>query len=286
MKERVIKIFIFGLNQVGKTTIVEYFRERKFIPQSPTIGVSISRLIFSRLVLDITDVGGQELFRREWTSYLKKPHVLMFVIDGTDRITSRIRQGRQELDRILGIPRISGVPLLVLINKSDAALSMSKRAAMDKYQLQSIKDRQVAIYEVSAKTGVNMDAALNALTSMVLKDDAIEYFVNEEVRKQSRRLLTSFNEFMKKGTSAFKKKEYFEAIASLNIAKELYSNLFQLGVVESGKSYQKLVSMIAEAERESSSMTEDEVLAGKAPVGAEVAGDTGGGKGRKQSWLE
>ncbi|MHA1680665.1 MAG: ADP-ribosylation factor-like protein [Promethearchaeota archaeon] len=250
MEDQTIRIFIFGLGKAGKTTIVEYFREKKFIPQAPTIGVSISRLIFSKLILDITDVGGQELFRREWTSYLNKPHVLIFVIDGMDRDAARIKEGRKELMRILEVPRISNVPLLVLINKNDYTLAMSRKAAIDKYQLDGIRNRQVVIYDVSAKTGNNMISALNALTSMVLKDDAIEYFVSEEIREQSRRLKVNFKDFTQKGNNALKKKDYVGALANLNIAKELFSNLFQLGVIEDGKSYQKLTNLISHAERE------------------------------------
>ena len=41
-----ISIFIFGLDRVGKTTIVEFLKEKKFLPQNPTIGVSISQIVF------------------------------------------------------------------------------------------------------------------------------------------------------------------------------------------------------------------------------------------------
>src|SRR5271157_6566704 len=92
-----ISIFIFGLDRVGKTTIVEFLKEKKFLPQNPTIGVSISQIVFQNLTLEFTDVGGQKRFRADWDNYLKKPHVLVFVIDASDRDDARIQEARQEL---------------------------------------------------------------------------------------------------------------------------------------------------------------------------------------------
>lgn len=242
-------VFLFGLNKAGKSTIVEFFREKRFLPQTPTLGVSITQLVFSELVVEFTDVGGQEAFRKDWTTYLKKPHVLLFVIDGLDRDPARIRDASAELRRILQEPSVTGVPLLVLINKMDDPLAMSRKIVDEKYNLGTIAGRDVTIYEVSAKSGERMEAALNALTSMVLKDDAIEYFVNAQVKQQAKQLAASYKDFVARGQDALKDKRYEEALASFNLAKEISSNLFQLGVLSSGKEYQKLASAIAKAEQ-------------------------------------
>ena len=96
-----IQIFVFGLNKVGKTTLVEYLREKKFVPQSPTIGVSISQIIFQNLTMEFTDVGGQKQFRQMWEEHLKQPHVLVYVIDASDRDEDRVQDGRFELHKLL-----------------------------------------------------------------------------------------------------------------------------------------------------------------------------------------
>ncbi|MHA1699065.1 MAG: ADP-ribosylation factor-like protein [Promethearchaeota archaeon] len=250
MPEDAIQIFIFGLGKAGKTTMVEYFREGRFIPQAPTIGVSINRLVFSKLVLEFTDVGGQEAYRKEWVNYLKRPHVLVFVLDASDRDPSRIELASKELFRILRHPKAVGVPLLFVANKIDLPLVMPKKVIIEKIGLNEIKDRQVAVYEASAKTGENMDAVLNAMTSMVLKDDAIEHFLNKEIQERARSLLSQFRALCKKGDLAYKKKNLEEALANLNLAKEIASNLFQLGVISDGKTYQKIGTLSAKIERE------------------------------------
>ncbi|MFX0102359.1 MAG: ADP-ribosylation factor-like protein [Candidatus Hodarchaeota archaeon] len=250
MNPRKIQIFVFGVSKVGKTTLVQYFREKRFIPQAPTIGVSINQLIFSNLTMEFIDVGGQKVFRREWNNYLKQPHILAFVIDASDRDEERMQDGRDELYKLLNNPKVTGVPLLVLINKIDLELRMAKQAVEKYYYIDGIVDRDVAVYEVSAKTGENMDAVLNAMTSMVLKDDAIEYFVSDQIRTRSKELLSGYKGFLQRGNESFKKGVYDEALACFNLAKEIATNLFQLGIVSSGKEYKKLTNLIAISEKE------------------------------------
>ncbi len=263
-----INIFVFGLNKVGKTTLVEYLREKKFIPQSPTIGVSISQIIFANLTMEFTDVGGQKQFRQMWEEHLKQPHVLVYVIDASDRDEDRVQDGRFELHKLLKNPKATGIPLLILLNKVDVATRMQKLVVEKKFALDSIKDREVAVYEVSAMTGQNLDAVLNAMTTMVLKDEGIEYFVNEQVKQESKQLLDRYKKFTDAGNEAFKHGLLDQALASLNIAKEIAANLFQLGILSRGKDLQKLANLIARIEKQHDSQQE---LRQAASAGAQPA---------------
>lgn len=247
-----ISIFIFGLDRVGKTTIVEFLKEKKYIPQNPTIGVSISQIVFQNLTLEFTDVGGQKRFRADWDNYLKKPHVLVFVIDASDRDDARIQEARQELHKLLENPKVVGIPILILINKVDLSpeLIMQKETIVKKYGTNKISGRDMAIYEVSAKTGKNLDAVLNAVTTMVLKDEGIEYFVNEQVKEQSKELLGRYKKFQDAGNEAYKLKQFDQALASFNIAKEIGANLFQLGILSRGKDFKKISNLIVKIEKE------------------------------------
>ncbi|MHA1680009.1 MAG: ADP-ribosylation factor-like protein [Promethearchaeota archaeon] len=244
-----IQIFLFGLNKVGKTTLVEYFREKKFIPQSPTIGVSISQIVFSNLTLEFTDVGGQKRFRKDWENYLKRPHIMVYVIDASDRDEQRIQDGRNELHKLMVNPKTTGIPLLILINKIDLEMVMLKDIVEKRFGLNKITGREVAVYEASAKTGKNLDAALNAMTTMVLKDEGIEYLVSEKVKEQSRQLLVRYKKFYSAGQEAFKMGNLEQSLASLSLSKEIASNLFQLGILPSGRNYKKLSNLIAKIER-------------------------------------
>ncbi|MHA1369754.1 MAG: ADP-ribosylation factor-like protein, partial [Promethearchaeota archaeon] len=242
--------FVFGLDRAGKTTLIKYFTEKKYIPQTPTLGVSITNIIFSKLELLFTDVGGQPAFRPEWEKWLKKPHVLVFVADATDRNPDRIQESLKELNRILMNRQVTGVPLIFLSNKVDLPLAMSKQTMMKKFKILETRDRTIAFYEVSAKTGLNMMAVLNAIASIVLKDSAIEYFVSSEMRRQARALLANYKDFLKRGENALNSGRPSEALANLNIAKEISSNLFELGVISDKKTIQKLNRMLSRAKND------------------------------------
>ncbi len=246
-----LQIFVFGLDRVGKTTLVSYLQENKFVNHAPTIGVSISKIILSNLTLEFTDVGGQKRFRPDWENYLKQPHIMVFVVDASDRSEDRIQDGRSELHRMLQNPKTTGLPLLVLINKVDLDLRMQRDIIEKKYGLDKIEGREMSIYEVSASTGQNMEAALNAITTMVLKDDGVEYFVNQKVKEQVRALQDRYKKFFQAGMEAYKAKNLEHALASMNIAKDIASNLFQLGVLAAGgRDYKKLANIVAKLERE------------------------------------
>lgn len=63
--------------------------------------------------LSVLAVGGGEDLRRYWCDYLRKTHVLVYVVDSSDR--SRLPLARAELHRLLKVePQL---PVVVLGNK-------------------------------------------------------------------------------------------------------------------------------------------------------------------------
>lgn len=63
--------------------------------------------------LHVLPVGGAEDLRRYWADYLRKTHVLVYVVDSSDR--SRLPLAKAELHRLLRVePQL---PVVVLGNK-------------------------------------------------------------------------------------------------------------------------------------------------------------------------
>jgi ADP-ribosylation factor-like protein 8 len=60
---------------------------------------------------------------------------------------------------------LDGLPLVVLGNKNDIDGALSETAIVNSLDLNSIKDRTVAVYSVSCKNMVNIDKVLKLLTS-------------------------------------------------------------------------------------------------------------------------
>ncbi|MHA1370578.1 MAG: ADP-ribosylation factor-like protein [Promethearchaeota archaeon] len=171
--------FVFGFGKAGKTTMLEYFSEGRYIPQGPTIGVSLKNLAFPEILLHFVDVGGVGNLREGWTNYLNEPKVLIFVFDATDRNPARIELASKELFRILKHPKTKGVPLIFVINKIDLQLAMRKNHAIKKIGIDKIKDRCVQVHEISAKTGENINTLLNEIKKVANKHDERKIPANE-----------------------------------------------------------------------------------------------------------
>lgn len=65
------------------------------------------------VVCDVPSVGGGEDLRRYWLDYLRRTHILVYVVDSSDR--SRLPLAKAELHRLLRVePQL---PVVVLGNK-------------------------------------------------------------------------------------------------------------------------------------------------------------------------
>jgi ADP-ribosylation factor-like protein 8 len=70
-----------------------------------------------------------------------------------------------QLHQLLAWPSLDGLPLVVLGNKNDKEGSLSETELVNSLDLNSIKDRTVAVYSVSCKNLVNIDKVLKLLTN-------------------------------------------------------------------------------------------------------------------------
>lgn len=86
------------------------------VPQGSVLGPVFLRsysFYFIFLINSLVAVGGGEDLRRYWADYLKRTHVLVYVVDASDR--SRLPLANAELHRLLGVePQL---PVVVLGNK-------------------------------------------------------------------------------------------------------------------------------------------------------------------------
>ena len=58
---------------------------------------------------------------------------------------------------------VQGIPLLVLGNKKDLPEALSQEQLVERFELNSISDREVACYSISCKDKINIDITLNWL---------------------------------------------------------------------------------------------------------------------------
>ena len=82
---------------------------------------------------------------------------------------SGMKKARKALHDLMVAPQTEQIPLLVLGNKSDLPNSRSVDDLIELLDLQSITEREVSCYGISAKEETNLDAVLKWLVNKASK---------------------------------------------------------------------------------------------------------------------
>jgi ADP-ribosylation factor protein 1 len=77
------KVVMVGLQNSGKTSILNFLIHNKFIVVAPTAGFNVENLIYENEKYIFFDVGGK--VRSLWTCYYENLDGLIFVIDSNDK---------------------------------------------------------------------------------------------------------------------------------------------------------------------------------------------------------
>lgn len=85
-----------------------------------------------------------------WESYYKDCHAILYVVDGTD--PSRFKHSKELLHKLCKDPKVSNIPIILLINKCDDKKVVSKAQVFNQFELDKC-GKEVNIHSVSAFTG-------------------------------------------------------------------------------------------------------------------------------------
>ncbi|CAN2389597.1 ADP-ribosylation factor family, partial [Pristimantis euphronides] len=110
------QILVLGLDGAGKSSVIHAISTNTTkSSSSATHGFNTAQILSQGLRIELLEVGGSHNLRTYWNQYVKKTHIMVFVVDSTDDI--RLQLARHELHRLLEeAPRL---PLMVLANKQD-----------------------------------------------------------------------------------------------------------------------------------------------------------------------
>lgn len=118
------KILFLGLDNAGKTTLLQMLKVNRAVSAEPTIHPNSEELIVGQLKLKAFDLGGHETARRLWQDYTTTVDGVVFLVDAVDR--QRFPEAKRELDNLLSSDELRGVPFLVLGNKIDMQAAASE----------------------------------------------------------------------------------------------------------------------------------------------------------------
>lgn len=113
------KVMLLGLDNAGKTTILNYFKNNPEKNPIPTIGFNVALTSKRFTNAAIWDVGGQEAARKLWMNYVKNCTMLVYVIDLSDK--DRFKFAFTELLKILNgfDGSLRNTPIIIVGNKTD-----------------------------------------------------------------------------------------------------------------------------------------------------------------------
>jgi len=80
-----IPITVIGLPYAGKTTLVNWLREKRFTRPKPTVGFDFDQIQVGDVFFNIFDISGQKSYRASmWKSYVMTSVGIIFVLDSTN----------------------------------------------------------------------------------------------------------------------------------------------------------------------------------------------------------
>ncbi|XP_066152078.1 ADP-ribosylation factor-like protein 6 isoform X1 [Euwallacea fornicatus] len=172
VRKKEVNVLVVGLNNSGKTTVVNSFKSEddKVADIVPTVGFSVERFQNQNLAFTAFDMSGHGRYRDLWEHYYKDCHGIIFVIDSSDRL--RLVVVKEELDLLLQHPDISRkkLPILFFTNKmdcKDALSSVKIAAALGLAGLDKIMDKPWHISASNALTGEGLQEGVEWLTQQI-----------------------------------------------------------------------------------------------------------------------
>lgn len=109
-KKPELKVLVVGLDNSGKTTIIERMKKSK-AKTTPTVGFEQCEFAYSNVNLTVVDMSGAARYRALWEHH--SSDAIIFVVDTSDRL--RMCVAKNELEELF----TARLPLLVLANKID-----------------------------------------------------------------------------------------------------------------------------------------------------------------------
>ncbi|MBD3212442.1 MAG: GTP-binding protein [Candidatus Lokiarchaeota archaeon] len=174
-----VKVFLFGVQEVGKTSMVRRMKTGKFNDNyfTPTRKFNIEYVKEEEGFLAIWDMPGQRAFRKKWLLGLQDSNILIYMIDVSNQL--QFEESKREFWRILNRYELKNVPLIILGNKIDL-MNHSNGNNMNKMQLHRLEQEIFDFFEfdrisgrewkflfTSVKTGYNIDNVLNTVFKMI-----------------------------------------------------------------------------------------------------------------------
>eukprot|EP00927_Polykrikos_kofoidii_P043727 TRINITY_DN37807_c0_g1_i1.p1 TRINITY_DN37807_c0_g1~~TRINITY_DN37807_c0_g1_i1.p1 ORF type:complete len:232 (-),score=50.65 TRINITY_DN37807_c0_g1_i1:57-752(-) len=125
------KLLLLGLDNAGKTTLLQMLKNDRLIAQVPTLHPQTEEFIIDKVRYQAFDLAGHETCRRLWKDYYRMAKAILFLVDAADR--SRFPEAAEEISHLMKDPILQATPIAVMgqkIDLKDAASEAEFKSAM------------------------------------------------------------------------------------------------------------------------------------------------------------
>ena len=184
-REAFFKVFLFGIDEVGKTSFVRRLKTGEFNDNyfTPTRKFNIEYIqAEDKGLLAVWDMPGQELFRSKWLKGLQDSNIIVYMIDIANQ--RRFKESKKELWKILNNYELNGIPLLILGNKSDiikysdenyeTQLQNLKEEVIDYFDFEKVENRNWKFIFTSVKTNHNIEKTVQTIFDLISNYEHIQ----------------------------------------------------------------------------------------------------------------
>jgi len=171
-EKRKVTVVLVGLDNAGKSTVVNDLRGEAFEETAPTVGFNQQRLEgFEKHDVSLFDLGGSAGIRGYWDNYFPDAHGIILVVDSSDE--ARINEVAETVRMLGSKSTAKGKPLIVLANKQDVPGVLSCEQIADKIGLAQLEGHTVfSIKPCTAltKKDASVDPVLKTSVSWLLNE--------------------------------------------------------------------------------------------------------------------
>ncbi|CAF1509867.1 unnamed protein product [Rotaria sp. Silwood1] len=166
---REVNVLVVGLDNSGKSSLLNYLRPREAQTNdtTPTVGFNVEHFSYNGLSFSAFDMSGQSRYRTLWGNYYRTTTGIIFVIDSSDK--TRILVAREELQQLLSHPDVlkRNIPILFFANKMDIRDALSDVGVSSALTLENITNKSWYICSSNALTGEGIVTGIEWLSSAI-----------------------------------------------------------------------------------------------------------------------
>jgi len=176
-QDGVNKVFLFGIDEVGKSSLVRRLKTGEYNDNffTPTRKFVIEYIQRNDSLLAFWDMPGQRIFRKKWLIGVQDSNIIVYMIDLANQL--RFEESKIEFWKILNRYELSGIPLLILGNKCDL-LNCSDKSEDDQstrlrnelftyFELDNIQSREWKFLFTSVKTNYKIDNVIDSIIELI-----------------------------------------------------------------------------------------------------------------------